>query len=89
MVLVLWSPVVVPLFPTLLQSWGKHNSSKVAEFACIVGLYVAILLMVALWGKRIRAYADPFEQYGLRVNSPLQVWLSFILDMVRILFIAV
>lgn len=75
MVLVLWSPVVVPLLPTLMQGWTGHNPSRIAELACIVGLYVSILLMVALWGKRIRAYDDPLEQYGLDLNSPLKVGL--------------
>ncbi|KAM7513497.1 hypothetical protein LguiA_003080 [Lonicera macranthoides] len=43
MVLILWTPVVVPLLPTLTQGWATHNSSKIAEFACIIGLYMQAL----------------------------------------------
>ncbi|KAL3535480.1 hypothetical protein ACH5RR_003941 [Cinchona calisaya] len=73
MVLVLWSPVVVPLLPTLVQSWATHNSPRIAELACLVGLYVSIMLMVTLWGKRIRGYDNPLEQYGLNLTSPSTV----------------
>ncbi|KAF8393682.1 hypothetical protein HHK36_021929 [Tetracentron sinense] len=69
MVLVLWSPVVVPLFPTLVQSWATHNSSRIAEFACVIGLYTAVMILVKIWGKRIRGYENPFEQYGLDLTS--------------------
>lgn len=69
MVLVLWSPVVVPLLPTLVQSWAAHTSSRIAELACIVGLYTAVVILVMLWGKRIREYENPFEQYGLNLAS--------------------
>mgnify|MGYP004708014727 CR=1 FL=1 len=74
MVLVLWSPVVVPLLPTLVQSWATHNSPRIAELACLVGLCVSIMLMVTLWGKRIRGYDNPLEQYGLDLTSPSKVW---------------
>lgn len=73
MVLVLWSPIVVPLLPTLVQSWATHNSPRIAEFACLVGLCVSIMLMVTLWGKRIRGYDNPLEQYGLDLTSPSKV----------------
>ncbi|CDP03037.1 unnamed protein product [Coffea canephora] len=73
MVLVLWSPVVVPLLPTLVQSWATHNSPRIAELACLVGLCVSIMLMVTLWGKRIRGYDNPLEQYGLDLTSPSKV----------------
>ncbi|KAL0410375.1 UNVERIFIED_CONTAM: Embryogenesis-associated protein [Sesamum latifolium] len=69
MVLLLWSPVVLPLLPTLMQSWTTRNPFKIAEFACIVGLYVSIMIMVTLWGKRIRKYDDPLVQYGLDLAS--------------------
>ncbi|XP_031102209.1 uncharacterized protein LOC116006079 isoform X1 [Ipomoea triloba] len=69
MVLVLWSPVAVPLLPTLVQSWTTHQPSKVAELVCIVGLYISVLLLVTLWGKRIRGYENPLEQYGLDLTS--------------------
>ncbi|KAL1213219.1 hypothetical protein V5N11_026479 [Cardamine amara subsp. amara] len=65
MVLVLWSPVVIPLLPTLLQSWSTSNPSRVAELASVVGLYVAVFILVMLWGKRVRKYENPFRQYGL------------------------
>ncbi|XP_057967408.1 uncharacterized protein LOC131157352 isoform X2 [Malania oleifera] len=69
MVLILWSPVVVPLLPTLVQSWTTHNSSRFAQFACVVGLYIAVMILVTLWGKRIRGYGNPLEQYGLDLTS--------------------
>ncbi|KAL0374620.1 UNVERIFIED_CONTAM: hypothetical protein Sradi_3377700 [Sesamum radiatum] len=69
MVLLLWSPVVLPLLPTLMQSWTTRNPFKIAEFACIAGLYVSIMIMVTLWGKRIRKYDDPLVQYGLDLAS--------------------
>ncbi|XP_057506900.1 uncharacterized protein LOC130790052 isoform X1 [Actinidia eriantha] len=78
MVLVLWSPVVVPLLPTLVRSWATHNSSKFAELACIVGLYASIIILVMLWGKRIRGYENPFEQYGMDFTSlsKIQIFLK-------------
>ncbi|XP_059634677.1 uncharacterized protein LOC132277006 isoform X2 [Cornus florida] len=69
MVLVLWSPVVVPLLPTLVRNWATHTSSKIAELACIFGLYTSIMILVTLWGKRIRGYEDPLQQYGLDLTS--------------------
>ncbi|PIA27558.1 hypothetical protein AQUCO_07600016v1 [Aquilegia coerulea] len=69
MVLVLWSPVVIPLFPTLVQGWATHNSSGIAEYACIIGLHTAVTMLIFLWGKRIRGYKDPLEQYGLDMTS--------------------
>ncbi|CAI9097377.1 OLC1v1033780C1 [Oldenlandia corymbosa var. corymbosa] len=69
MVIVLWSPVVVPFLPTLVQSWANHQSPRFAELVCLIGLYVSVLLMVTLWGKRIRGYGNPLEQYGLDLTS--------------------
>lgn len=69
MVLLLWSPVVLPLLPTLMQSWATHNPFKIAEFACISGLYISIMIMITLWGKRIRKYDDPLLQYGFDLDS--------------------
>ncbi|KAF3439736.1 hypothetical protein FNV43_RR18014 [Rhamnella rubrinervis] len=69
MVLVLWSPIVVPLLPTLVQSWTTHTPSRIAEFGCIIGLYTAVMTLVVIWGKRIRGYENPFEQYGLDLTS--------------------
>ncbi|XP_025804077.1 uncharacterized protein LOC112883072 isoform X2 [Panicum hallii] len=69
MVLVLWSPVVIPLLPTLVQSWTISASTGIIGYACIVGLYVSIMILVMLWGKRIRGYEDPVEQYGMNIWS--------------------
>ncbi|KAI4990481.1 hypothetical protein ZWY2020_038844 [Hordeum vulgare] len=70
MVLVLWSPVVIPLLPTLVQSWTISASTGIVGDACIVGLYVSIMILVMLWGKRIRGYENPVEQYGMNLASP-------------------
>ncbi|CAK7352308.1 unnamed protein product [Dovyalis caffra] len=69
MVLVLWSPVIVPLLPTLVQSWTTNTSSRFAEFVCIVGLYTATMILVVLWGRRVRGYEDPLAQYGLDLTA--------------------
>lgn len=73
MVLVLWTPVVVPLLPTLVQNWATHNSSNIAVLACIIGLYSSIMILIVLWGKRIRGYEDPLERYGLELTSARQI----------------
>ncbi|XP_024012596.1 uncharacterized protein LOC18018807 isoform X2 [Eutrema salsugineum] len=79
MVLVLWSPVVIPLLPTLLQSWSTSTPSRVAELASVVGLYIAVFILVMLWGKRVRKYENPFRQYGLDFKaSPKQQILEFL-----------
>lgn len=72
MVLVLWSPVVIPLLPTLLQSWSTSNPSRVAELASVVGLYVAVFILIMLWGKRVRKYENPFKQYGLDFKASIR-----------------
>ncbi|KAL6521319.1 hypothetical protein OROGR_017888 [Orobanche gracilis] len=69
MVLLLWSPIVLPFLPILIQSWLTQTPLKFAEFACIAGLYFSIMIMVTLWGKRIRQYDDPILQYGLDLAS--------------------
>uniref|UniRef100_A0A6P3Z3C9 uncharacterized protein LOC107406661 isoform X1 n=2 Tax=Ziziphus jujuba TaxID=326968 RepID=A0A6P3Z3C9_ZIZJJ len=69
LVLVLWSPVAVPLLPAIVQSWTTKTPSRIAEFACIIGLYTAVMILVVLWGKRIRGYENPLEQYGLDLTS--------------------
>ncbi|XP_009359693.2 uncharacterized protein LOC103950231 isoform X2 [Pyrus x bretschneideri] len=69
MVLVLWSPIVVPLLPSFLQSWTTNTSSRIAELACIVGLYTAFMILVVIWGKRIRGYENPLHRYGLDLTS--------------------
>ncbi|XP_047052617.1 uncharacterized protein LOC124658291 [Lolium rigidum] len=73
MVLVLWSPVVIPLLPTLVQSWTISASTGIVGDACIVGLYVSIMILVMLWGKRIRGYENPVEQYGMNLTSVSRV----------------
>ncbi|GAB4838076.1 hypothetical protein Ancab_027607 [Ancistrocladus abbreviatus] len=73
MVLVLWSPVVVPLLPKIVQNWATQNSSRTAELACIVGLYTAVTILIMLWGKRIRGYENPLKQYGLDLRSSHKV----------------
>ncbi|KAM1587503.1 hypothetical protein ACFX1X_026982 [Malus domestica] len=69
MVLVLWSPIIVPLLPSFLQSWATNTSSRFAELACIVGLYTAFMILVVIWGKRIRGYENPLHRYGLDLTS--------------------
>lgn len=73
MVLVLWSPVLLPLLPTLLQNLLSHNSSRIVELACVVGLYAAVTILIMQWGKGIRGYEYPLKQYGLDFTSPKKV----------------
>ncbi|CAA6664593.1 unnamed protein product [Spirodela intermedia] len=69
MVLVVWSPVVIPLFPSLVESRMLRSTKGVAEYACILGLYIAVMILVVLWGRRIREYEDPLQRYGLDFRS--------------------
>ncbi|KAF6152585.1 hypothetical protein GIB67_013032 [Kingdonia uniflora] len=46
MVLVLWSPVVIPLFPTLVQGSALRNSTGIAEYGCVAGLYTAVTILM-------------------------------------------
>ncbi|KAJ4745123.1 hypothetical protein LUZ62_079528 [Rhynchospora pubera] len=73
MALLLWSPVVIPLLPTLVQSWSIKSSTGIVGYACVVGLYTAVTILVMLWGKRIRGYDDPVAQYGLDLTSSTRV----------------
>ncbi|KAM4097594.1 hypothetical protein ACJW30_07G012900 [Castanea mollissima] len=73
MVLVLWSPVVIPLFPTLMQSWMTNTPSRIAELVCIIGLYTATMILIMLWGRRIRGYEDALRQYGLDLTSSQKI----------------
>ncbi|XP_062199104.1 uncharacterized protein LOC133901682 isoform X2 [Phragmites australis] len=73
MVLVLWSPVVLPLLPTLVQSWTISASTGIVGYACIVSLYVSIMTLVMIWGKRIHGYENPVEQYGINIGSTARV----------------
>ncbi|CAI8610934.1 unnamed protein product [Vicia faba] len=69
MILVLWSPVAIPFLPTIVQGWTTNSPSIIAECACIIGLYIAIMILVMLWGKRIRGFENAFEEYGLGLTS--------------------
>ena len=46
-----------------------NTSSKVAELVCVIGLYTASLILVMLWGRKIRGYEDALQQYGLDLTS--------------------
>ncbi|EEF46214.1 conserved hypothetical protein [Ricinus communis] len=78
MVLVLWSPVIIPLLPTLVQSWTTSKPSRFAELGSIIGLYTAVMILVMLWGRRIRGYEDPMKEYGLDLTKPPQIQKFFI-----------
>lgn len=73
MALVLWSPIVIPMLPTIVQCWTTKTLNSIVEYACIAGLYVAITILVVLWGKRIRGYENPLQQYGLELTSASRV----------------
>ncbi|XP_050216132.1 uncharacterized protein LOC126667212 isoform X2 [Mercurialis annua] len=73
MVLVLWSPVIVPLLPTLVQSWTANIPCRFAELGSIVGLYIAVTILVMQWGRRIRGFNDPLEGYGLDLTKPPKI----------------
>lgn len=73
MVLVLWSPITIPLLPTLVNSWTTKTPSKNANLACLSGLYTAVTILVMLWGKRIRGYENPAKEYGLNFTSRSKV----------------
>lgn len=76
MVLLLWSPVVLPLLPSLMQSWATNYPFRIAEYACIAGLYVSTMVMITVWGKRVREYEDPLVQYGFDLASLPKVWIQ-------------
>ncbi|KAF6155028.1 hypothetical protein GIB67_035775 [Kingdonia uniflora] len=46
MVLVMWSPVVIPLFPTLVQGSASRNSTSIAEYSCVAGHYTAVTILM-------------------------------------------
>jgi membrane protease YdiL (CAAX protease family) len=69
MSLVLWAPVLVPLLPSLLQQWATKVHNGVSETASVLGLYGAVLILITIWGKRVRGYEKPLVQYGLRLFS--------------------
>ncbi|KAK1307664.1 hypothetical protein QJS10_CPA09g00038 [Acorus calamus] len=45
------------------------KSTGIAGYACILSLYVAVVILIALWGKRIRGFEYPLGQYGLDISS--------------------
>ncbi|CAM6096093.1 unnamed protein product [Calypogeia fissa] len=69
MAVLLWTPVLVPLLPTLLQQWATKSSSGVADAAAGIGLYGAVFILVTIWGRRIRGYDRPLVSYGLQLFS--------------------
>ncbi|KAL2613381.1 hypothetical protein R1flu_025073 [Riccia fluitans] len=69
MALLLWTPVLVPLLPTLLQQWATKSPSGVADAAAGVGLYAAVFILITIWGKRVRDYDRPLVAYGLELLS--------------------
>lgn len=82
MVIVLWSPVIVPLLPTLVQNWMAHKSLGIAEYACVAGLYGSVIILVALWGKRTRGYEHPLQQYGLNLTCSSMVRHIIFVDLI-------
>lgn len=71
--LLLWAPIFVPLIPSLLEQWSSQASGGVAGFAAVVGLYGAVVILITIWGRRIRGYEKPLVHYGLRITSPSKV----------------
>ncbi|MCO5563280.1 hypothetical protein L7F22_016918 [Adiantum nelumboides] len=68
MVVLLWSPVLVPLLPTLLQQWASRSQTGIASTAALIGLYCAVVILISIWGKKIRSYEDPLLQYGVNLQ---------------------
>ncbi|KAL3679674.1 hypothetical protein R1sor_022630 [Riccia sorocarpa] len=73
MAVLLWTPVLVPLLPTLLQQWATKSPSGVADAAAGVGLYGAVFILITIWGKRVRDYDRPLVAYGLELLSRAKV----------------
>ncbi|KAG6555819.1 hypothetical protein Mapa_002459 [Marchantia paleacea] len=69
MALLLWTPVLVPLLPTLLQQWATKSPNGVADAAAGIGLYGAVFILITIWGKRVRGYDRPLVSYGLELLS--------------------
>jgi hypothetical protein len=78
MALLLWSPVVIPFLPILVQNWSIKASSGIVGYACVFGLYASLSFLIMLWGKRIRGYDDPVVQYGLDLISATRVTFLFL-----------
>lgn len=73
MAVLLWTPVLVPLLPTLLQQWATKSPSGVADAAAEIGLYGAVFILVTIWGRRVRGYDRPLVSYGLQLFSKPKV----------------
>jgi hypothetical protein len=80
MIVLLWSPVLVPVLPSLLQQWATKSPNGVADAASVVGLYGAILILITIWGKRVRGYSKPLLYYGLRLYSRRKVFFYWMLS---------
>jgi hypothetical protein len=78
MALLLWSPVVIPFLPILVQNWSIKASSGIVGYACVFGLYASLSFLIMLWGKRIRGYDDPVVRYGLDLTSATRVTFLFL-----------
>ncbi|MCO5594009.1 hypothetical protein L7F22_048028 [Adiantum nelumboides] len=68
MVVLLWSPILVPLLPTFLQQWASRSQTGIVSTAAIIGLYCAVVILISIWGKKIRNYEDPLLQYGVNLQ---------------------
>ena len=40
--------------------------------AALVGLYGAVIILVAIWGRKIRGYTNPLGQYGIKLQPMLE-----------------
>ncbi|GAQ84502.1 Putative alpha/beta hydrolase [Klebsormidium nitens] len=67
MSVILWTPVLVPLLPTILQHRATGGKGGVAEAAAAAGLYLAVLMLIHIWGRVVRGFKRPFTSYGLRM----------------------
>lgn len=68
MAVLLWSPVLVPLLPSLLQQWASQSHNGVASTAALIGLYGAVVILITIWGRKIRGFEDPLQQYGVSIE---------------------
>lgn len=68
MAILLWSPVLVPLLPAFLQQWASGSHNVVASTAALIGLYGAVVILITIWGRKIRGYEDPLQRYGVSIE---------------------
>lgn len=69
LIVLLWSPVLIPVLPSLLHQWATKSPGGVVGAASVVDLYRAILILVTIWGRRVRGFSKPLVHYGLRFWS--------------------